>query len=209
MITLLIDTSLEYVRVALIKDGKLLAGKEENVPNMHSVYATSYIKKVLDEALIDANDIEKIMVVNGPGSFTGVRIGVTIAKTYGYLIKKEVTPLSSLKCMALSKKSNTNIMSLISARRNNYYMGLYNDKYEEIVPEGFYDVNQIMELINKYQPVVVSNEYNVIGNVKLEKVNFDWISIYNYYKDEETINAHKLVPNYLKLPQVLEDDKRN
>lgn len=206
MISLFIDTSLDYVRAALVKDNELLAFKEGNMPNMHSVYATSYIRQVLDDAGIDANNIDKIMVVNGPGSFTGVRIGVTIAKTYGHLIKKEVTPLSSLKCLALSKKHEGNIMCLISARRNNYYMGLYNQDNNEIVPEAFIDGNQVLALVEKYQPVVVSNEFSVLGSVKIEKTNLNILEIIKYYQDKETVNAHKLVPNYLKLPQVLEND---
>jgi len=206
MISLFIDTSLDYVRAGLVDNNKVLAFKEGNMPNMHSVYATSYIKQVLDEAGIDANNIDKIMVVNGPGSFTGVRIGVTIAKTYGHLIKKEVTPLSSLKCLALSRKHDGNIMCLISARRNNYYMGLYDRNNMEIISEAFVDGNQVLALIDKYQPVVVSNEFNVLGAVKLEKVNLDILEIVKYYQDKETVNAHKLVPNYLKLPQVLEHD---
>lgn len=206
MISLFIDTSLDYVRTAIVKDNTLLAFKEGNMPNMHSVYATSYIKHVLDDAGIDANNIDKIMVVNGPGSFTGVRIGVTIAKTYGHLIKKEVTPISSLKCLALSRKHDGNVLCLISARRNNYYMGLYDENNQEIVPEGFVDGNQVLLLIEKYRPVVVSNEFGVLGTVKLEKVNLDVLKVVDYYQDKETMNAHKLVPNYLKLPQVLEHD---
>lgn len=206
MISLFIDTSLDFVRAALVKEKELLAFKEGNLPNMHSVYATSYIRQVLDDAKLDANNIDKIMVVNGPGSFTGVRIGVTIAKTYGHLIKKEVTPISSLKCMALSRKHSGNIMCLISARRNNYYLGLYDNNNQEIVPEMFTDGNQVLALIEKYQPIVVSNEFNVLGSVKLEKVNLDIAAIVDYYQDKPTINAHQLVPNYLKLPQVLEHD---
>lgn len=206
MISLFIDSSLDYVRAALVEDNKLLAFKEGNMPNMHSVYATSYIRQILDDAGIDANNIDKIMVVNGPGSFTGVRIGVTIAKTYGYLVKKEVTPLSSLKCLALSKKHEGNIMCLIFARRNNYYMGLYDQDNNEIVPEAFIDGNQVLELVEKYQPSVVSNEFSVLGSVKIEKANLNILEIIKYYQDKETVNAHKLVPNYLKLPQVLEND---
>ncbi len=206
MISLFLDTSLEKLRTAIIKDGKILSKYEEDTPNMHSVYATSFVKKSLDEAGIDANDIDKIMVVNGPGSFTGVRIGVTIAKTYGFLIKKEVTPISSLKCMAISKEHKGNVMCLISARRNNYYMGLYDENNNPIVDEEFVDDIKVMELVNRYNPIVISNDYNVLGNIKFDKVNLDIIKIVYYYMDKESINAHKLVPNYLKLPQVYEND---
>ena len=206
MISLFIDTSLDKLRTAIINDDKVISFKEGDTPNMHSVYATSYVKAVLDEAEIDANDVDKIMVVNGPGSFTGVRIGVTIAKTYGFLIKKEVTPISSLKCMALSTNHDNNVMCLISARRNNYYMGLYDKDNNEIVKECFTNSDEIVKLVNEYNPIVVGNDYSVLGNIKIEKINYDIKKIVEYYIDKESINAHKLVPNYLKLPQVYEND---
>ena len=89
MISLFIDTSMANVSISIVKDNKILSIIQEEIPNEHSKYATSYVKRVIDDASLDANDIDNILVVNGPGSFTGVRIGVTIAKTYGYLIKKE------------------------------------------------------------------------------------------------------------------------
>ena len=209
MISLYIDTSLERLRIAIVKDNEILSKQEGDTPNMHSVYATSFIKKALDEAGIDANDIDKIMVVNGPGSFTGVRIGVTIAKTYGFLIKKDVTPVSSLKSMAISLEHDGNVMCLISARRNNYYMGLYDKDNNEIVPETFADDKRIMDLVKEYNPVLVGNDYNVLGTIKVDKALIDILKITDYYMDKESINPHKLVPNYLKLPQVYENDKRD
>ena len=124
MITLFIDTSGRDVSIALIKDNNILANICENTPNQHSIYTTSYLDKVLNIANIEPNMVDKIMVVNGPGSFTGVRIGVTIAKTFAYLIKKEVICLSSLKIRAISTNHNY-CLSLINANRGNYYIGLY------------------------------------------------------------------------------------
>ena len=110
MISLFIDTSMANVSISIVKDGIVLSCIQETIPNEHSKYATSYVKKVIDDAGIDANDIDNLLVVNGPGSFTGVRIGVTIAKTYGYLINKEIIPVSSLKSLALSSKYMTRII---------------------------------------------------------------------------------------------------
>ena len=86
MINLYIDTSLSDVSIACLKDDTLLNSIVRNIPNKHSVYTLSYIKEVLDNSNIDKKDIDNIFVVNGPGSFTGIRIGLTIAKTYSYLL---------------------------------------------------------------------------------------------------------------------------
>lgn len=205
MISLFIDTSISNVSISIIKDGVLLSSVYEDIPNEHSKYATSYVKKVIDEAGIDANDINKIFVVNGPGSFTGVRIGVTIAKTYGYLINKYITPVSSLKSLAISSNHDGIIMSVISANRNNYYVGIYDQEHNDLIKEQFIDAKGLIKLIEEYNPYIVSNDFNVLGINKFNKVNLDTVKIVDYHMDKEEINYHSLVPNYLKLPQALEN----
>ena len=205
MISLFIDTSMTNVSISIVKDNKILSIIQENIPNEHSKYATSYVKQVIDKAGIDANDIDNLLVVNGPGSFTGVRIGVTIAKTYGYLINKEIIPVSSLKSLAISSGKKDIIMSIITANRNNYYVGIYDNNFNEIIKEQFVSKEQLIELINKYNPYLVSNDFNVVGTSKINKVNLDILSIIEYYKDMDKVNYHALVPNYLKLPQAMEN----
>ena len=124
MISLFIDTSLANVSISVLKDNQILSLISEEIPNMHSSYATKFIKDALDNAKIDANDIDSLFVVTGPGSFTGVRIGVTIAKTYGYLIKKDITPVSSLKSLALSVPDKETVMSIIPANKSTYYIAI-------------------------------------------------------------------------------------
>jgi tRNA threonylcarbamoyladenosine biosynthesis protein TsaB len=85
MISLFIDTSSIDVSIAIIKDNKILSSITKEATGTHSIYTTKYLDDMLKEAKLKPKDINKIMVVNGPGSFTGVRIGVTIAKTYSYL----------------------------------------------------------------------------------------------------------------------------
>ena len=205
MISLFIDTSCANVSISIIKDGKLLSNICEDIPNEHSKYVSSYVRKAIDEANIDANDIDKLFVVNGPGSFTGVRIGVTIAKTYGYLINKNVTPLSSLKSLAISSNHCGTVMSVISANRNNYYVGIYDNEYNDLIEEKFIDGNGLVKLIEDYNPYIVSNDYNIISIYKFNKVKLDTLRIVGYYMNSDGVNYHKLVPNYLKLPQAMEN----
>ena len=204
MISLFIDTSNTNVSISIIKDNKILSLIEKDIPNMHSAYATKFVKDALDNANIDANDIDTLLVVNGPGSFTGVRIGVTIAKTYGYLIKKDIIPISSLKMLAISSNHEGPIMSLIPANKSNYYVAIYDKELNEIVKEQFMNKEQVIEQCNKYNPYVVGISQSIIGTFKINKQNLDVLKIINYYKDAEKVNPHALVPNYLKLPQALE-----
>lgn len=207
MISLFIDTSMTNVSISIVKDGKILSIIQKDIPNMHSVYTTKFVKDVLDKAGCDANDIDNIMVVNGPGSFTGVRIGVTIAKTYGYLIKKDLTLVSSLKSLAISSNHNDIVMSIIPANKSSYYVGIYDKDYNDIYKECCVKKEEAIELCNKYNPYIVGVDTSVIGKYKINKCNLDIVKIVNYYLDKDKVNYHAALPNYLKLPQALEDKK--
>ncbi len=207
MISLFIDTSLVNVSISLIKDNDVLSLISEDMPNMHSIYATKFVKDALDNAGIDANQVDNIMVVNGPGSFTGVRIGVTIAKTYGFLINKYITPVSSLKSLAISAHKDEIMMSLIPANKSNYYVSIYDKDYNEIVEEQFASRDTVIQLCDKYNPYIVGVDTSVIGKYKINKQKLDIVRIVNYYIDKEKVNYYKILPNYLKLPQALEDKK--
>lgn len=203
MITLFIDTSNQDVSIALLKDGKVINKITKSIPNEHSKYAVSYIDEVLKKSEITPKEVQSIMVVNGPGSFTGVRIGLTIAKVYALLNDIKVTLISSLKCLAIGNNKNKYILSLINARNDNYYIGFYDNNYNDVVNEHFGNIEEVNDIINKYDDVLVVSNDSDNDNVKVIN-ELDIESIYNYYKDKVKVNPHMVLPNYLKLPQVLE-----
>lgn len=204
MITLFIDTSSSDVSIAVLKDEKVISSICKSIPNQHSIYTVSFLEKVLNEAGLKPVDVEKIMVVTGPGSFTGVRIGVTIAKVYAYLQKIDIVGVSSLKMLALSCKHRY-CLSLMDARHGNYYFGLYDEQHQEIIPEQFNTKEEVLKVIEKYHPSLVSNEDLVLGEYKVSKTALDIEKIVSYYQDSPSLNPHLVVPNYLKLPQALEE----
>ena len=120
MISLFIDTSSSDVSIAIVKDNIILGSINKSSIKEHSKHVANDIKTLLDNNSISPKEVNTIMVCVGPGSFTGIRIGVTIAKTYGYLVNNSLYPMSSLKELALSTKEKKEyIMSLISAKNNN------------------------------------------------------------------------------------------
>lgn len=205
MISLFIDTSNSDVSIAVVIDGVVKASICENIPNMHSVYVVPYVDKVVKDANIVFNDIDNIMVVNGPGSFTGIRIGLTVAKIMGYSLNKGTIPVSSLKALALSSKGDY-VMALIGARNDNYYMGLYDRYRNEIIAEHFAHIDEIKKILKEYDDVLlVSNSEIRIGRKVAKVVKYDISRIAQYYSDEEVVDAHALKSNYLKLPQAVCD----
>ena len=206
MITLFIDTSSSDVSIALIRDEKILSSITKCIPNKHSIYTVSFIDEVLKNTSLESTDINSIMVVTGPGSFTGVRIGVTIAKTFAYLSNCNIIEVSSLKMLALSTNHEF-CLSLIDAKHDNYYLGLYDKDNNVVIEEQFNNKEYILKLIDEYRPIVISNEDIVIDDIKVKRQDLNYINICNYYKDKEVKNPHFVVPNYLKLPQALEEKR--
>ena len=191
MISLFIDTSLSDVSIALLKDGKLLSCIHNNIPGEHSVYVSKYIEDILENNNKSSDDVHEIIVVNGPGSFTGIRIGVTIAKIFAYLKKIRIVTITSLQARAIGNNSKY-ILSLIDAKHDNYYVGLYDSKYNKITEE-FASIDKVEELKEKYNPLVVTpdNNYNIE-------------EIVEYTKSFEGQNPHTVDPIYLKLPEAME-----
>lgn len=196
MITLFIDTCTEILNVALIKDGIIL-GSSTISSSEHSKYTMPEIEKLFKNNNINPKSVNKIMVTNGPGSFTGIRIGVTIAKTYAWACNINVIPISTLKAYALSYDGFDYYIPMIDARRGYVYAGIYNNKYEEVMNDSYISIDNLIEKENDLNNVLfISNSnFNGIETVST-KINIQ--KIYEYYKDEEGINPHALMPNYLK-----------
>jgi len=207
MRTLYIDTANDDLVLAILEDDKLLNKIEKSCKNEHSIYTVSCLDELLKSCNLLPQDINNIMVVNGPGSFTGVRIGVTVAKTYAYILKKDIILVSSLKALALSTPNKIAI-SLIDAKNSNYYMGIYDMFDNDVTYETFSTKEEVIQKIEQYQDAtVVSNKNLTIGDYKVKKVDLDIEAIVKYYKNEEATPIDRVLPNYLKLPQVLEVKK--
>lgn len=204
MISLFIDTSNSDVVIGLLENGRLIEKETRSILNEHSKYAVSIIDEVLKRAKVSTNSVDEILVVNGPGSFTGIRIGLTISKVYAYLTNIKVILMSSLKCLALSKdKDNYDyILSIIDAKRGNCYIGLYDKDYNEVITEHFTNMDEVRDIRNKYKNILVVSNTDMEGISKIDRIDVE--KIYNYYKDKDRVNPNMVLPNYLKLPQVLE-----
>ena len=81
MYSLFIDTHDIEIIIGLYKDGKIIDSVNVSAPRHHSELIMPNIRDIIANNKIDVKDLREILVVNGPGSFTGVRLGVTIAKT--------------------------------------------------------------------------------------------------------------------------------
>jgi len=126
MIWLGIETANTPLSVAVVMDGKVVAELVQNIKLTHSAGAMPAIEEVLARAGLKAGDLDVIAVSEGPGSYTGVRIGVTLAKTLAWTLQIPLVGVSSLKALAANATLyNGLICPIFDARRDNVYTAVY------------------------------------------------------------------------------------
>ena len=205
MKTLFIDSSRKSLSLALINDDKLIFVSNINSHSKHSNYLLSEIKNILTKENININDIDNYVVLIGPGSFTGIRVGVTVSKTLAWTLSKKIYTLNNLEALKLHE-TNDVIISVIPDKKDNAYVGIYsNNKVEDYI-----NINsEKLELKNKNISIVTMEENEFVDNLinKLNNSNkvtlkiiddYDYVKLINYALSKENINVHSVKPIYLK-----------
>lgn len=174
---LFIDTHLNDVVIILSKDKKII--KEEKIcgEKQNSKIIMPLIKKFLNN-----EKPESIVVVNGPGSFTGVRLGVTIAKTLAYTLEIPIKTVTSLECLAASVDENEKIVAF--SDKNGYYIGIF-EKNNKLIGNYEYLSNLAMQ---KY-----CEKYNVLKDIQI-----DYQKVIDLVSNKDNIQPHKANPVYIK-----------
>lgn len=119
------DTSSTALSVAVLSEDQLLAETTINIKKSHSVNLMPTINFLMASVGFLPSDLDRIVVAEGPGSYTGLRMAVATAKTLAYALKIDLVGVSSLATLALSVQSSGLVIPLIDARRNNVYVGFY------------------------------------------------------------------------------------
>ena len=142
MINLFIDTSSSRIVVALTKNSQLINIINEVNGHDLSSRALPLIDKLLKMSNTEPSAIDRIYVVNGPGSFTGIRIGVTIAKMMAWTLNKEIVTISELELLATTDFDTDYIIPWIDARRKAVFAGVY-DKNGNVVEDKYIKIQDL------------------------------------------------------------------
>lgn len=145
-----IETATQVCSVGLAMDGNTVALRESSEKNIHAGKTTIFIEEVIREAAIGYEDLSAVAVSEGPGSYTGLRIGTSVAKGLCYSLDIPLIAVSTLQAMALGAAGkagpvgDTLFCPMIDARRMEVYSALYDagnekvrDVRAEIVDENF------------------------------------------------------------------------
>ena len=192
MYQLLLDSSNKYLSVGLAKEGKVVDEIFYDAWQRQSELMVTEVDNILKRNNIDKKDLDAIVVGIGPGSYTGVRIGVTIAKTIAYALKIKVYAKSSL---SLLKIDNEPTICLFNARSGRSYFAVYQG--DKAIEEDKVITNEeVLAYIDAHRDYKISGDTAQIGK---ESAPFNVIkNLADYHESELVKNIFALNPIYLK-----------
>ena len=214
---LAIDTSSEICSTAILEDNKLI--DENNLENgkTHSENLMPLIDELLKRNNLKVEDIEMIACCVGPGSFTGIRIGVSSIKPIAEVLNIPIASVTSLENLAknVNAEENEKIVSLIDARNNQVYCGIFDNNYnlqEDYIAD---DIQVIIKEIKKYNNIICVGNGAVLHeellkenfvNVKFSQDNRQFAKNvgflgYKKYKEKNLYTADTIMPTYLRKSQ--------
>ena len=215
---LAVETSSKVCGVALFEDDKLIKEEILEDENTHSVKLMPLIEKLLKETNISLEEIELFAADKGPGSFTGIRIGIATIKAFMDAKNKKGIGITSLECLAYNIKENGMICSLIDARNDNVYYGVFEKKDEKILEckeQDFSNINELLEKIKNVNEKItfigsgaivhnekisqqLKNNVRFIENEDLNKLNARNIALSAFYNKEKSGDSNSIIPTYLR-----------
>lgn len=225
---LAVDTTATAASVAVLRDGKLLSESFTNTGLTHSQTLMPMIDNTVRGANIDIKDIDFFAVNNGPGSFTGVRIGVAAVKGMAQMLGKPCVEISTLESLAYNLIDNNCIaVCVMDARCQQVYTASFDcdgNTVTRLCDDEAIAISDLEERLTNYKKTVI-----FVGDGAM--------LCYNYYKDRlpcsvisegrrhqkalsvalaatlkiekgETVSANELMPSYLRLPQAQRELKK-
>ncbi len=201
-----IDTSSSYLYSGISDNDILLNSIKKKLGNTMSKFTISEVAELFKKAKLEPKDIDKIIVVKGPGSYTGIRIGMTFAKIMAWALKKKIVSITSLEAMSVLETEKL-IIPIIDARRGFVFAGIYENN-KPIMENQYIKLEQLEKKVTS-----LKKDYLYVGNQnKFELKNFqeynpDILKIIKRYEKRKEENPHTIEPEYLKLTEAEENLK--
>ena len=182
MISLFIDTSYKSLFIGIVNDNILIdkvnifaeaTFAEKLVPEIDSIFRKNNL---------ELKDINKLFVTVGPGSFTGIRIGLAVCKTLAFALNKRIIPISSLEFMATTTTDTKFKIPFIDARHGKVFAGVYDSVGNTVIPDSYCSLSELQEKIE--------DSYTFISYDNLDGINsivpdYDVVKIVKKYLEKE------------------------
>ena len=205
MICLFFDTSSEKLNVSLIKDDTIRYEKQIETKNDHSSYLLPFIDEAFKTNNINFKEVDRIIVGIGPGSFTGTRIAITAAKTYGYTLNIPLFGISSLEIMIYDSDGYDYYVHIIEDKNDKLYFSIFDKNKKRIINDSYTTKDELYETLSKYNGniLIISHKGIKYDNYDTKNETINAININkNILINNKEINPHILKPNYIKKIEV-------
>lgn len=212
-----IDTATDICSVCLARNGDLLGTKENKERNTHAAVITQLIEELIQQNGLKRSDLNAVAISSGPGSYTGLRIGTSIAKGLCYVLNIPLIAVPTLKVIAAGGVALDNSFqyycSMLDARRNEVYAALYDKNMQEVKSVTSLIIDKpenLFQFAGEQGTVFLGNGADKFEKMfKEHKINYlsmyEHTSIYmagvafKYYRDKKFENIAYFEPLYLKL----------
>ena len=213
---LAVDTSAVCASVGVTEDGKILSESSINTGLTHSRTLMPMIDSTLRNGEIDLDSIDYFACSVGPGSFTGIRIGVAAIKGLADGLKKRCIPVSTLEALAYNLQGRCcTAVSVMDARCNQVYCGIFLVDGEEITrltEDMALKIDELKKMLPDYENVVFVGDGARLCHSKLgyeiapagqlyQRGSSVAFAAEKSFSEEKTVTAAELMPAYLRLPQ--------
>lgn len=172
---LAIDTSTTHSSCSVMEDNNIVGDFSINQSMSHNEILLVMVDEVLKKLNIDIEDIDLFVAVTGPGSFTGIRIGVTVVKALAMALNKPIVAVNTLEALSFGIFSDKKKIPLIDARGERVYYGVYEGiSNTNIVAPALLTIDELMdEFSDKGEFVFVGDCVNLYKERILENKNFE------------------------------------
>jgi tRNA threonylcarbamoyladenosine biosynthesis protein TsaB len=168
-----IDTSIDTADVSLARNGVLLASETNTEPKNHGSFLQLAIKRILSSTNTNINTLDAIAVANGPGSYTGLRVGLSSAKGLCFTLNRPLITISTLEILARTTRQqfmlNNNYLfcPMIDARRMEVFTAMYNYNMDQVLPTQamILDENSFAQQLDEKVIVFSGNGSHKLKNI--------------------------------------------
>lgn len=217
MLHLAIQTVEKPDNFCLMDDDKVIFQKFIDGTDFSSDSLFSQISKALGENKIEANEIEFVTCVVGPGSFTGIKSGLSFAKGFAYGLKIPIVSISSLEALAFSVRNDFNgdLMAMIDARNERVYAQVFTIKNAKLQEKSDIFVDEIEKILKSHKKVsligsgaIINSEfikslgdYEIIQESIIDSANAGILG-FGKFKRKEYFDAHSIKPIFISEPKI-------
>jgi tRNA threonylcarbamoyladenosine biosynthesis protein TsaB len=225
-IWLALDTATDAMTIAIFRDGVLVGGSTSPSERNHSNRLLPAIQELMMQLQIPMRQLSGIVVGQGPGSYTGIRIGITVAKTLAWSLGIPLIPISSLEAMAygvVETNAVVGVIPMINARRGRAYTAFYmnnGDSWTCEAPDGIRSMEQFFEHlkagdssnkiiltgdVDDFLPLIHSFREAWEGEVVVDERPLQASTVgelaLRYGINRAVDDVHRLLPNYTQLSE--------